>query len=247
MCTLSVFPSSGGGFIVTGNRDESRRRDEPGQFNITEHYCYPVDGLAGGTWVGFNRSGLVMAILNRYQDPLKSDVVTRGEIIPNLLPCHDLLAARTAVLALNLVQYNPFDLVIVSNQGLLHYSNNGQTGDLKEYDLNAPYFITSSLVDAGYTLTIRRELFATFVASNKVQPLDILSQLHLNQLPQDPVSSIFMARNESHTKSISQVIVDNQGRGRLRYLTQPVIARLRNGQITAEDALGHSQTMHHHF
>ena len=70
------------------NRDESRARHEAGikaREASKVNLLFPVDGLAGGTWFGINDSGVVMALLNRYQAQHVRNPITRGKIIPNCL------------------------------------------------------------------------------------------------------------------------------------------------------------------
>lgn len=221
MCTLSIFPQPSA-LIITGNRDEMRTRAEPNILHQSQDISYPVDGLAGGTWIGINRFGVAIALLNRYQDPLKTDVVTRGEIIPKLLAAGSFTEVCALCRALPLGQYNPFDLVIAGLEGLLQLQFDGRSGQFIEHDVGKPFFITSSGVDIDHILKTRRTLFESFCQNPAPTTEDILHRLHLHKIPGDDSTSIFMGREKTHTKSICQVKLSKTGSS-LDYYTQDLL------------------------
>ncbi|HHL31784.1 MAG TPA: hypothetical protein ENJ41_04300 [Oceanospirillales bacterium] len=72
--------------------------------------------------------------------------------------------------------------------------------------------ISSSSVDSTNVLTKRATWFSQFKnqVKNKDHPSQyILNAFHLQQQENDSSSSILMARDETHTKSISQLIINN--------------------------------------
>lgn len=95
MCTLTIV-STENGLAITMNRDEQRTRAEIGTLlsgRSEAHrltYAYPLDGLHGGTWMGANSRGIVLALLNRYQDPTRPDAESRGLIISELIKLPDI-------------------------------------------------------------------------------------------------------------------------------------------------------------
>lgn len=209
MCTLSIIPVDNG-LIITGNRDEQRTRTEPGILHQTDNFCYPTDGLAGGTWIGLNRQGVAIALLNRYQNPLKSNMTTRGEIIPALLEAGNFEQVSKRCRQLALDNYNPFDLIIASQTGLLQLQYDGQKGLFIEHEPFKPFFITSSAVKMHYTLQQRQNIFDSFMAEKPNTPSDILTKLHMQKISGDDSTSILMSREKTHTKSICQLVITHQ-------------------------------------
>lgn len=215
MCTLTIvlLPD---GLAITMNRDEQRTRDESGTLLSgwsQEHqlsYSYPLDGLHGGTWFGANSRGIVLALLNRYQDPTRPDAESRGLIISELVRLPD-IDSMVNTLREGLGQRcNPFELVLIGNARMVQCCWNGSRFSFHEHESATPNIFTSSSVNAESTATLRNDLFRRWLAgkrNGRITAEMILEELHLRQEPDDPSSSILMSRERSHTKSISQVLV----------------------------------------
>ena len=67
-----------------------------------------------GTWFGINQDGLAMALLNRYQDPIKDTKLSRGRFIPKLLLEKNFEAIKNKFQKLHDQNDNSFDLIILS-------------------------------------------------------------------------------------------------------------------------------------
>jgi len=117
MCTLSAFQQDGD-IIITMNRDEIRTRAEAKYLtqNNSEKITtiYPVDTQAGGSWFGFNEKGLVLALLNRYQNDALDNAMSRGEIIPKMLKTGSIDQGLKYLEMMEVRQYSPFDLMLFS-------------------------------------------------------------------------------------------------------------------------------------
>ncbi|MEK7259000.1 MAG: hypothetical protein AAB211_04300, partial [Pseudomonadota bacterium] len=95
----------------------------------------------------------------------------------------------------------------------------------QEHDQNRPNMFTSSSVNAESTVALRSDLFQTWLDGKRGEAVTaemILEELHLRQERDDPSSSILMSRELSHTKSISQVLVQ-PGRLEFLYLTEALL------------------------
>ena len=216
MCTLSIFTLSDQ-TIITMNRDEARDRYEA---NIIQHahttatQCfYPVDKQYSGTWFGFNSHGMVLALLNGYHETQRKDARSRGFIIPCLLKFKNLQQVEEQMADFTRQNYNPFDLIYADTNQIIKFNWNGK--ELSKQKILNPqaYMFSSSSVDTTNILAKRADIFTLFknnmpTAANK--PAYILQKLHLKQDCADTSSSIFMARVETHTKSISQIIIKNK-------------------------------------
>ncbi len=234
MCTLSIIPLINHGFqeseqnkngtlekpyVITMNRDELRDREEEGRLEIEPvangHAYYPVDKQSGGTWFGYNDFGLVLALLNRYQEPQKNNVISRGRIIPRLLACQSLDELEYTIKNSFKMEYNPFDLIVFYEGKCLQISGKGRSFSFQERLVEDGFFISSSSINAESILPYRQSLFDRFMDSYKqekeaIDKRSILQHLHLCQDLNDTSRSILMSRAKTHTKSIFQVLVKKQ-------------------------------------
>ncbi|MFT6925673.1 MAG: hypothetical protein ACJAZP_001262 [Psychromonas sp.] len=210
MCTLSVLRLSNS-LVITMNRDESRSRHEAGlkeqQQNGIEQ-LYPVDGQAGGTWFGVNNHGVVLALLNRYQDPQSVVAPTRGNIIPQALACGDFDLVKNHLFEQNYQYYNPFDLLLACHAESLHLSWNGR--HLSIYDTNQPaLLLSSSALNTDAVIAKRQQRFQQWLTQpSELSASEVLQQIHLQHDPSSQGDSVLMDRSDAHSKSICQVLLD---------------------------------------
>jgi hypothetical protein len=117
MCSI-ILRVSPTGVEIAANRDEmiDRPWDAP-----AEHWPGIIGGrdrLAGGTWLGLNRHGVVAALLNRHGSlgpaPGKR---SRGELPLAMLAHRSAAAAAEAAAALDAGLYRSFNLVIADGTG----------------------------------------------------------------------------------------------------------------------------------
>ena len=233
MCTLSLFQNNSE-LIITMNRDESRLRHEAGikehAFNGI-HTLFPVDGLAGGTWFGINDTGVVMALLNRYQDPQKQGAPTRGQIIPMALVEGNYKQVIQHLNNIDFRDFNPFDLFLFSLENNHHFSWNGQVMTTNKHTENALQFSSSGL-NTDVVLATRQARFKQQIPLHKTwQAATILTQLHLHQDPQDTSQSVLMDRPHTHTKSICQVRL-NSRQSQFTYYPETSLNQWRTGSAS---------------
>lgn len=118
MCTLILLRRPGADWpvVVAANRDElrSRRALPPGtHWPDRPGVVAGLDLLAGGSWLGLNRHGLLAAVLNRRgtlgTEPGKR---SRGELVLEALDHADAGTAAQALAGLEPRAYRPFNLVV---------------------------------------------------------------------------------------------------------------------------------------
>ncbi|MBI2682710.1 MAG: NRDE family protein [Acidobacteriales bacterium] len=114
MCTLSFVPKDGG-YLLAMNRDErlARQAALPPHFfgEATFPIVYPHEP-EGGTWIGANAAGVAFALLNWNIPADRSrQRVSRGTLIPLLLPHADATSAGTSLEDRDLSGVLPFRLV----------------------------------------------------------------------------------------------------------------------------------------
>ena len=199
------------------NRDEVRSRDETNEIEQHDGIFYPVDKTAGGTWFGYNEHGTVMALLNRYQDKQIETENSRGLIIPALLKSHNISVDLDKLLEKD---FNPFDLIIINHIQIIHCCWNGK--ELSISTKSYPFFISSSSIDPQRVLNFRTRKFFDFEAKSG---RNILTDLHLVQDINNTSASIYMSRDITHTKSISQLCLKSESLN-YHYFTEESLTKL---------------------
>lgn len=119
MCTLAVLRSPGADhpLVVAANRDE--RMDRPAEsWSVRSgekgmRYLAPLDVTAGGTWMGLNQAGVVVAITNHHTglppDPSRH---SRGELVERALSLRSAVDAKDALEAIPYLRFNAFHLLV---------------------------------------------------------------------------------------------------------------------------------------
>ena len=135
MCTVSIVTPLGTNFPRVGcNRDESPRRPAAGP---PERRCFganealmPVDPVSDGTWIAVSNAGLGFALLNHHPSGFtpraRRGEVSRGTIIPYLLPSNSLNEALEGMERFDAFRVDPFRLVALDARGGWEYRWNGK-------------------------------------------------------------------------------------------------------------------------
>lgn len=246
MCTISVLRNQEGSILLTANRDELRVRGELGLMQNKQDdvkRIYPVDAQANGTWLGVNNYGVAASILNFYEVKYQG-TLSRGLIIPHLLEFKHLADARrwlTQTFEPDL--YSSFVLLLMSRENIYRYRWDGKS--LQEETLNftenyfhkssnsvpskhnfsSGFLEVSSSVDLQNTLAHRHQLFQQWQEQGGDEK-SILN-FHLTRDGNNSSPSVCMAREISHTKSISQIYLGPDG-GQFRYLAPEKLVTMIN-------------------
>lgn len=211
MCTLSWWISESERGIVF-NRDERRTRSRGEAPRIVEmengtRILMPRDPDAGGTWLGVNDSGLIIALLNNYpfHIPPRTNQISRGQLVVDLLrrtrsaeQCMDELNSRDCSI------YQGFLLFALGhNDGQLALKWDGL--DLKPIQLGGEkglHVLTSSSMRREECEAFRIELFA-----NLNRERLCLKEKHTVFNAADPALGPLMLRDDAATDSVTEVIV----------------------------------------
>jgi hypothetical protein len=136
MCSIVVLIRSGHDWpiVIAANRDERHDRPwlPPGRhWPDRPEIVAGMDVLAGGSWLGVNRTGVVAAVLNR-QGTLgpESGKRSRGELVLDALDHVDATDAAAALREIDPRAYRPFNLVVADNRDaflLSHRDSGGGT------------------------------------------------------------------------------------------------------------------------
>lgn len=130
MCTVIVASrvSSQRPLWIAANRDEFLSRPSAAPTLTTQDgvtVFAPVDLVAGGTWIGANSEGLVVAVTNRAGLPPDKSRVSRGMLVHRALRHRSLAEAEQEVAALAETQYNPFHLILADSERVTLFVHDG--------------------------------------------------------------------------------------------------------------------------
>ena len=116
MCTLTFVPTENG-YLASMNRDEKLIRPHalpPKRFDFPGATAVFPREHSGGTWIGCNRHGNLLALLN-WNDvvpPFGGAILrSRGTLIPELIGAVDFANTQACLACLDLNQVPPFRLV----------------------------------------------------------------------------------------------------------------------------------------
>lgn len=113
MCTLVARfdPENSWSLVVGANRDERLDRAATGpRVWDGEHFVAPRDEVAGGTWLGLTRSGLFVAVTNRFRAPRDDRRMSRGALVLEALRQPSARAVHDALGGVPADRFNAFHL-----------------------------------------------------------------------------------------------------------------------------------------
>ncbi len=207
MCTISILRDNNG-LTVTSNRDEVRTRNEAGmrqELAEATLRIYPLDAQAKGTWVGTNNYGIVASLLNMYEVDYQGSL-SRGLIIPRLLEFRCLADVRKWLTqAFEPILYSAFVLLVMNKDELYRYRWDGLNFNEELIEFSRFFLESSSSVDLATTVEYRQRLFKDWQKNGHAEE-DILA-FHCQRDEANASQAVCMAREHSHTKSVSQIRV----------------------------------------
>jgi hypothetical protein len=208
MCTVSIVPTVDGCRVMC-NRDERRTRaaGRPPRVRTTEKSwaAYPEDPVSGGTWVGVNGDGLVVALLNRTAPAAarRGAPRSRGTIAPLLLSCASIAHAVQAYEALDVRAFEPFRLVMVQRAAVAVADATYPAVQIAS--LASPMMFTSSSLGDALVEPPRRRLFEQLVLAAD-DWLHGQSRFHRHRWTSRSEISVNMAREDAAT--VSRTTID---------------------------------------
>lgn len=211
MCTLSWWVAKTERGILF-NRDEmrSRSRGEAPGIHTSDtgmRVLMPRDPDAGGTWMGVNESGLIVALLNNYpfHSPTRPDQRSRGLLVYDLLAEAD--SAESCVkqlLSMDSSVYQGYLVFLLGrDDGPLAYEWDGEK--LSNVPLEGEdglHVLTSSSFRREECEAFRFDLFA-----GQSRERATLKEKHGAFHPDDPALGPLMVRDDAATDSVAEIVV----------------------------------------
>lgn len=228
MCTVTVLHRQHE-IHISMNRDEQRARapELPPSLWEGSDLTAPRDGAAGGTWMGVNARGHWACTLNSYVPYTPPEnAPSRGEIIPILLASDD---PHAALLAIDLPRFRPFR-ILLGHGGtwqLFHWNGEALVHEAKSDGRD--FMISSSSWNIDAVLNARRTAFAAWQAQGSAFDEAGIATIHRWQEPGRERESILMARPETHTTSITQIILSAHAAPAMHYWPADALTPIRLG------------------
>jgi hypothetical protein len=167
--------------------------------------------MSGGTWIGVNGDGLVVALLNRTAGPGVERLAprSRGSIVPELLACRSIDRAMEASDALDRRAFERFALVMVQRSAVVVIAGDAARLSHDAFPLVTPVMFTSSSLGDALVEAPRRTLFEQLVLTSD-DWLRGQFQFHRHQWTRRPEISIHMAREDAATVSRTTIDVTSR-------------------------------------
>lgn len=219
MCTLSWWISAEQRGVLF-NRDEKRTRSRGQPPRIQQvkgaQILAPLDPDAGGTWIGVNQSGLIVALLNNYPHYQENapGQHSRGQFVMDLL-----IHARDSKHCMQLAHEQPHD----SHKGFLLFTldrhHPPQALEWQGIQLTPLTLLEAGGLPALTTSSVRREDCEAFrlprFATTPRTP-EALRALHQLHTPADPALGPLMTRPDAATDSLIEIQLDHT-QARMRF------------------------------
>lgn len=217
MCTLTFVPTEEG-YVAGMNRDENRSRPlaiAPKRFDLRgAASIYPRES-SGGTWIGCNSRGSLLALLN-WNDARPqfggTKVRSRGVLIPELIGGDDLVDTHARYARLDLSGVLPFRLVGVfpRESVITEWRWDGRRRQESKFAWGKRHWFSSSVSDA----LAERGRGRTCEKAERNRSMELVSWVRNLHQSHDPVPgpfSICVHRKDAATVSYTEVRCNGKG------------------------------------
>jgi len=120
--TLALWTFEDAPVLLAANRDEQfgRPAEQPRQRDWEATVVAPKDSEAGGTWLGYNEHGVLVAVTNRWTDRTLAGERSRGLLVRDALACESAeRAVRLVERELDERSYEGFNLLVADETAAL--------------------------------------------------------------------------------------------------------------------------------
>jgi hypothetical protein len=205
MCTATWLRTDDG-YEVLFNRDELRTRKPALLPRIFERdgvrIVAPIDGDAGGTWLGANEQGVTVGVANGAAVSSTGTFRSRGLLVLDLLASRDLADVERRLQAQSGTPYRPFSLFAIDGAGEMAVFGERQAVAHDECAL-----LFSSSRDPVRARLERERVLGRMRKEHGGLDADLLRAFHASHDPERGAFSPCMHREEASTVSFSHVRV----------------------------------------
>ncbi len=206
MCTVTFYPIGENEFLFNSSRDETPNRNtRPPKWE--SNLCFPKDGIAGGSWIGLNKSSRLCCVLNGGFEKHKRKLPyrrSRGLVLKDFLACESL---KEYYAKYDFDTIEPFTLIVLEwSQSVKLYEI--VWDGLKSYfkqKTNKPHVWSSSTLYNKEMRSWRESQFETYLNSIELSLEYPLDPFHLSESVVDPTRGIKMKRDQVETVSLSSI------------------------------------------
>ncbi|NNC88424.1 MAG: hypothetical protein HKN82_08205 [Akkermansiaceae bacterium] len=211
MCTLTWLRNGGGTgtYEVFFNRDEKKTRSvakPPKPFTVDGvSFLAPIDPDSRGTWMFANEHGLVVCLLNRWEQDLRAPrepVLSRGKLVWGLSAMRYVPEVGEGLQRAGLENVRPFTLVAFDRVGEAGWDWDGEV--LADAKLELP--VSSSSFHSEQVLAARRARLQDYRRGGAVRR-SLLEEFHGDTHGGPSASTVRMNRPDAQTVSRSVVNV----------------------------------------
>jgi hypothetical protein len=222
MCTVSFLPKAEG-FYLAMNRDEKRSRSvalPPLIIDFaTRRVIFPRESPGGGTWIAANDAGICLALINWHRierEPLH-DVVSRGQVVGELIGKSSANEIASGVMKLPLRKLRPFRLIAIapSEKSVTEWRWNLEWLTVRNHQWQLQHWFSSGFDENCAELERQRVCDAAHNGQSDPS-LRWLRELHRSHVPKRGPFSICMHRPDAATVSYTEVAI-SRGRATMHY------------------------------
>jgi hypothetical protein len=224
VCTLSFLPEKDG-YVAAMNRDEQRKRAialPPSIWRADEVSLLCPQESGGGTWIGANSHGNLLAVLNWYSMEKKNlgeKSRSRGELIPALLREPDANSTKLALQHFDFTGIYPFRLfgIFPGERLIREWRWDADRLTTKFHEWGRHHWFSSSWSDERAEVE-RGDACERMWREDVADHSDWLRQLHASHIPEPGPYSICVHREDAATVSYTEV---RYGHGELQMRYSP--------------------------
>ncbi len=221
MCTVS-FVKSFDKIIITSNRDEKVIRPNaiaPQNYIIKgKNVIFPKDPKAGGTWYVVDETGTVLVLLNGASEKHQLELPyrkSRGLVVLDLISS---VSPKDFWKEMDLVNIEPFTLVLFQNEKLFQLRWNGESKETVELNCSEKHIWSSSTLYPADIRKERSDAFYSFLDNNPVISENEMYQFHRYSDSENQENGLVINRNnELKTLSITQSVIEKNKVAILHY------------------------------
>lgn len=210
MCTVSYVSHSGRSFI-TSNRDEHIGRETayaPVFESINnKKIIFPKDAKAGGTWFAASEDGVVAVLLNgafEKHQPMPPYRRSRGLVLLDIISSQK---PFECIAGINLLQVEPFTLILQQQDRLTELRWDGNRKHEKELEASGNYIWSSATLYSDEVIQHRKDLFNRFIAVQERPAAEMIEHFHSNNHNDEENGFVINRSTGMKTFSITQATV----------------------------------------